>query len=162
MTFTSIEASGSSFALRRARRDDVDALIALIAADALRAAEFGSGAEERAGYLRAFDAIDADASQLLLALEAPDGAIVGTMQLTFIPGLSRGGATRMQIEAVRIDEALRGAGLGGAMIEWAIGHARERGARLVQLTSDARRDDAHRFYERLGFEASHVGFKRYL
>ena len=107
-----------------------------------------------------FDAIDADASQLLLALEAPDGAIVGTMQLTFIPGLSRGGATRMQIEAVRIDEALRGAGLGGAMIEWAIGHARERGARLVQLTSDARRDDAHRFYERLGFEASHVGFKR--
>jgi GNAT superfamily N-acetyltransferase len=162
VTFTTIEASGSSFALRRARRDDVDALVALIAADALRAAEFGFGAEERAGYLRAFDAIDADASQLLVVLEAPDGAIVGTMQLTFIPGLSRGGATRMQIEAVRIAEELRGMGLGGAMIEWAVAHARERGARLVQLTSDVRRVEAHRFYGRLGFEASHVGFKRSL
>lgn len=162
MALTSIEASGSSFALRRARRDDVDALVALIAADSLRAAEFGFGDEDRAGYLRAFDAIDADASQLLVAVEAPDGAIVGTMQLTFIPGLSRGGATRMQIEAVRVAETLRGAGIGGAMIAWAVEHARERGARLVQLTSDARRDEAHRFYERLGFEASHLGFKRYL
>jgi GNAT superfamily N-acetyltransferase len=160
--FTSFEASGSSFELRRARRDDVDALIALIAADALRAAEFGVDAEARAGYVRAFETIDADASQLLVALEGPDGAVVGTMQLTFIPGLSRGGATRMQIEAVRVAEELRGLGLGGAMIEWAIGYAGEHGARLVQLTSDARRTEAHRFYERLGFEASHVGFKRYL
>ncbi|MFE6964227.1 GNAT family N-acetyltransferase [Agromyces sp. NPDC057679] len=162
MSLTTIATPGSTYTLRRARRDDVDALVALIAADALRAAEFGFGDEERAGYLRAFDAIDADAAQLLVAVEAPDGAIVGTMQLTFIPGLSRGGATRMQIEAVRVADELRGAGIGSAMIGWAVEHAREGGARLVQLTSDARRDDAHRFYERLGFEASHVGFKQYL
>ncbi|WP_324613482.1 GNAT family N-acetyltransferase [Agromyces kandeliae] len=157
-----IEASGSAFVLRRAGRHDVDALVALLAADALRAAEFGSTSEERAGYVAAFEAIDADAAQLLVAVDGPDGDVVATMQLTFIPGLSRGGATRMQIEAVRVADSVRGRGLGSAMIAWAVDHARERGARLVQLTSDARRDDAHRFYERLGFTASHVGFKRYL
>ncbi|WP_353813639.1 GNAT family N-acetyltransferase [Agromyces sp. SYSU T00266] len=157
-----LEASGTAFVLRRAGRDDVDALIALIAADALRAAEFGATPEDRAGYVAAFEAIDADAAQVLVAVDGPDGELAGTMQLTFIPGLSRGGATRMQIEAVRVADPMRGLGLGSAMIAWAIDHARERGARLVQLTSDARRDDAHRFYERLGFEASHVGFKRFL
>ncbi|GAA2453469.1 GNAT family N-acetyltransferase [Agromyces soli] len=156
MTLTTIEASGSRYALRRAGRDDVEAILALLAGDVLRREESRS---DDAAALRAFDVIDADASQLLVVVEGPGGAIAGTMQLTFIPGLSRGGATRMQIEAVRVDEALRGGGIGAAMIEWAIGQARERGARLVQLTSDARRDAAHRFYERLGFEASHVGFK---
>ncbi|MCD1570777.1 GNAT family N-acetyltransferase [Agromyces mediolanus] len=156
MTLTTIEASGSRYALRRAERDDVEAILELLAGDVLRREESRS---DDAAALRAFDVIDADASQLLVVVEGPGGAIVGTMQLSFIPGLSRGGATRMQIEAVRVDEALRGGGIGAAMIEWAIGCARERGARLVQLTSDARRDAAHRFYERLGFEASHVGFK---
>lgn len=145
-----------TYALRRAERDDVEAILELLAGDVLRREESRS---DDAAALRAFDVIDADASQLLVVVEGPGGAIVGTMQLSFIPGLSRGGATRMQIEAVRVDEALRGGGIGAAMIEWAIGCARERGARLVQLTSDARRDAAHRFYERLGFEASHLGFK---
>ncbi|WP_022890403.1 GNAT family N-acetyltransferase [Agromyces italicus] len=162
MSLTTIATPRSSYTLRRARRDDVDAVVALMAADGLRAAEFAFDDETRAGYRRAFDAIDADAAQLLVAVEAADGRIVGTMQLTFIPGLSRGGAMRMQIEAVRVAEDLRGGGVGSAMIEWAVEHARLHGARLVQLTSDARRDDAHRFYERLDFEASHVGFKRYL
>ncbi len=81
------------------------------------------------------------------------------MQLTFIPGLARGGATRLQIEAVRVRPDLRSNGLGGAMITWAIDEGRRRGAKLVQLTSDGSRAAAHRFYERLGFEASHVGFK---
>ncbi|MCM3658561.1 GNAT family N-acetyltransferase [Agromyces mediolanus] len=156
MTLTTIEASGSRSSLRRARRDDVEAILALLAGDVLRREESRS---DDAAALRAFDVIDADASQLLVVVEGPGGAIVGTMQLSFIPGLSRGGATRMQIEAVRVAEPLRGGGIGAAMIEWAVEHARERGARLVQLTSDARRDAAHRFYERLGFEASHVGFK---
>ncbi|GAA1781236.1 GNAT family N-acetyltransferase [Agromyces lapidis] len=162
MSFTTIQAPDAVYTLRRARRDDVDALVALIAADALRAAEFAFDDETLAGYRRAFEVIDEDPAQLLVAVEDPGGAIVGTMQLTFIPGLSRGGATRMQIEAVRVADALRGAGIGSAMIRWAVEHGREHGARLVQLTSDARRDDAHRFYERLGFEASHVGFKQYL
>ena len=84
------------------------------------------------------------------------------MQLTLIPGLSRGGASRMQVEAVRIAEGLRGSGLGSAMLRWAVDEARRRGAALVQLTSDARRTDARRFYERLGFEPTHVGFKLFL
>ena len=81
------------------------------------------------------------------------------MQLSFIPGLARGGATRLQIEAVRVRSNLRSNGLGGAMITWAITEGRRRGAKLVQLTSDESRAAAHRFYERLGFEASHLGFK---
>ena len=81
------------------------------------------------------------------------------MQLTFIPGLARGGATRLQIEAVRVRSDLRGNGLGGAMITWAINEGRRRGSQLIQLTSDGSRAAAHRFYERPGFEASHVGFK---
>ena len=137
-------------------------IVALLAADSLRASEFGFGDAERAAYLSAFETIDADPAQLVVAVEGADGNLVGTMQLTFIPGLSRGGATRMQIEAVRVAETERGNGLGSAMIAWAIDRARDRGARMVQLTSDARRADAHRFYERLGFDASHVGFKLFL
>jgi GNAT superfamily N-acetyltransferase len=91
---------------------------------------------------------------------ARDGAeVVGTLQLTFIPGLSRLGSTRALIEAVRVRSDQRGGGLGGRLIEWAIDTARERGAAMVQLTTDASRTDAHRFYERLGFVASHVGMK---
>jgi ribosomal protein S18 acetylase RimI-like enzyme len=87
------------------------------------------------------------------------GEIVGVLQLTVIPGLSRRGARRAQIEAVRIDRRLRRRGLGEALIRHAIDRARSQGCRLVQLTSDKTRDDAHRFYRRLGFVDSHVGFK---
>ena len=85
--------------------------------------------------------------------------MVATMQLTFLPGLARRGASRMQIEAVRVDGDLRGNGIGSAMIRWAVAEAGRRGAALVQLTSDNTRLDAHRFYERLGFVQSHAGFK---
>lgn len=88
-----------------------------------------------------------------------DGRVVGTLQLTLIPGLSRKGATRSIIEAVRIHADARGGGLGSRLIEWAVDQSRREGCQLVQLTSDASRTDAHRFYERLGFTASHVGFK---
>lgn len=87
------------------------------------------------------------------------GTTVGTMQLSLIPGLSRGGATRLQIEAVRVAAATRGSGLGRAMIAWAHGYGRRHGADLAQLTSDKTRRDAHRFYEGLGYVASHEGFK---
>ncbi len=88
-----------------------------------------------------------------------DGHIMGTAQLTYLPGLSHRGATRAQIEAVRIASPARGAGLGSQMIEWCIARAREDGCAVVQLTSSAGRVAAHRFYERLGFQRTHVGFK---
>ena len=87
------------------------------------------------------------------------GAVGGTLQLTFIPGLARRGGLRAQIEAVRVREDLRGGGVGHALFAWAIDEARRRGCVLVQLTSDKRRAEAHRFYGRLGFTASHDGFK---
>ena len=95
----------------------------------------------------------------MMLLAELKGELVGYLQITFIPGLSRKGAWRGQIESVRVATRLRGKGIGGAMLEHAIGLCRERGCRLVQLTSDKTRAEAHRFYGRLGFVASHDGFK---
>jgi GNAT superfamily N-acetyltransferase len=162
MPLATIDAGGVPFTLRRARRDDLPALIEMIAADALRAKDDSSAPEHRERYEAAFDAIDRDPAHTLVVVDDASGAGVGTMQLTLIPGLARGGAARMQIEAVRVGDSVRGLGLGSAMMRWAIDEARARGAALVQLTSDVRREDAHRFYERLGFEATHVGFKLFL
>jgi GNAT superfamily N-acetyltransferase len=146
-------------ALRRAERADVTAIVALIAADQLGASrDVVRDATDRAAYEAAFAAIDADPAQLLVVAEAA-GRVVGTLQLTVIPGLARRGALRAQIEAVRVADAFRGAGLGSAMLGWAIDEARRRGCALVQLTTDKSRADAHRFYERLGFVASHEGMK---
>ncbi len=130
-----------------------------MARDQLRASVESAAPGRRAPYLAAFRAIDVDPAHLLCVVDSPEGSVVGTMQLTLLPGLARGGATRMQVEAVRVDESLRGKGLGSAMMRWAIGEARRRGATLVQLTSDNSRLDAHRFYVRLGFVQSHAGFK---
>jgi GNAT superfamily N-acetyltransferase len=88
-----------------------------------------------------------------------DGVPVGTFQLTFTPSLSRGGSERMTIEAVRVRSDRRGSGVGRQMMAWALDRGRERGCRLAQLTTDKRRADAHRFYESLGFVASHEGMK---
>jgi GNAT superfamily N-acetyltransferase len=144
------------YEVRRARPSDVGAIVELIAADQIGATRDGGAL---APYEAAFAQIDADPAQLLVVVTDDDQAVVGTLQLTFIPGLARRGAMRAQIEAVRVREDLRGRGLGGALIAWAIEQARERGAKLVQLTSDRRREEAHRFYGRLGFEPSHTGFK---
>ncbi len=157
-----LDASGVPFLLRRARRDDLGALVGLLAADALRANDDSDAPERRALYEAAFDAIDRDPAHTLVAVEDAAGDVVATMQLTMLPGLARGGATRMQVEAVRVAASARGHGLGSAMLRWAIDDARSRGAALVQLTSDARREEAHRFYGRLGFSPSHVGFKLFL
>jgi GNAT superfamily N-acetyltransferase len=149
----------STIGLRRARSADVPALVALIAADQLGAARDGvrDGAD-LAAYTAAFEAIDADPAHILVVAESA-GEVVGTMQLSFLPGLARRGALRAQIEAVRVAGSARGGGLGGAMMEWAIDEARRRGCALVQLTTDKSRTGAHRFYQRLGFVASHEGMK---
>jgi GNAT superfamily N-acetyltransferase len=144
---------------RRARRDDVPAIVAMLADD-----ELGSGREELAdplpdGYWRAFDAIDADERQLLVVGEDDAGQVVATLQLSFIPSLTYAGGERAQVEAVRVASSTRGGGVGGQMMAWAIDQARARGCRLVQLTTNVARPDAHRFYEALGFERSHVGLK---
>ena len=159
MTLAKLELPGGSFTLRKAEAADVGSIVGLLAADPLRAAVESLAIGDRRPYDLAFQSIDADPAQLLVAVVSTDNAVVATMQLTFIPGLARRGATRMQIEAVRVRSDVRGNGLGGAMITWAISDGRRRGAKLIQLTSDESRVAAHRFYQRLGFEASHVGFK---
>lgn len=111
-----------------------------------------------ARYVEAFAAIERDANQMMVVVEQ-GGAVVGCLQLSFIPGLSRLGAWRGQIESVRISSSLRGGGLGRAMFEWAIAQCRDRGCELVQLTTDKARPDARRFYESLGFKATHEGMK---
>jgi ribosomal protein S18 acetylase RimI-like enzyme len=141
---------------RRATLADLPAVIALLADDELGRTR--EAPDHRAPYETSFAAIDADPNQLLVVGESR-GATVATMQLTFIPGLSRRGTWREQIEGVRVSSSVRGGGIGEQLITWAIAQARERGCALVQLTSDASRADAHRFYERLGFVASHTGFK---
>ena len=112
-------------------------------------------------YAAAFAALDADPNQRLIVAEI-EGAIVGTMQLSFLPGLLNRGAWRGQIEAVRIATGQRSKGLGAAMIGWAVEQCRARGCFMAQLTSNNDRVAAHRFYERLGWKKSHAGFKLYL
>jgi GNAT superfamily N-acetyltransferase len=109
-------------------------------------------------YLAAFHDIDADPRQRLVVAES-DGEVVGTLQLSFLPHLVLRGGERAQIEAVRVRRDQRRAGVGEALVRWAIDEARKRGCRLVQLTTNVERADAHRFYERLGFSATHVGMK---
>ena len=152
-------ASGSVI-LRRATVGDLPAIISLLADDPISAARGDvAGSGDLPAYERAFAAIDVDPAQQLLVVTSDAGDVLGTMQLTTIPGLARVGASRLQIEAVRVRSDQRDRGIGGAMVRWAVAEAPALGAKLVQLTSDAARVDAHRFYERLGFTASHVGFK---
>lgn len=145
--------------LRRARASDVPAIVDLLAADQLGATRDGVGsAEDLAAYQAAFEAIDRDPAHLLIVTQSgPD--VVATMQLSFLPGLARHGALRAQIEAVRVHEAYRSRGLGAALFTWAINESRRRHCALVQLTTDKSRTSAHRFYERLGFAATHEGMK---
>jgi GNAT superfamily N-acetyltransferase len=153
------ELGESSVVLRRAELADVPTIVRLLAADQLGATRDGvTTPDDLASYERAFRDIDRDPAHILVVAQSgPD--VVGTLQLSFIPGLARHGALRAQIEAVRVADAWRGRGLGAAMMDWAIAEARRRGCALVQLTSDKSRSSAHRFYERLGFVASHEGMK---
>ncbi|MFN3524505.1 MAG: GNAT family N-acetyltransferase [Paracoccus sp. (in: a-proteobacteria)] len=142
---------------RKALEADLPAIVRMLADDEL-GMNRESGLADLSSYRRAFSEINADQNQFLCVAES-NGHIVGTLQLTFIRGLSRGGAKRGQIEAVRVARDHRNKGVGRAMFYWAIEQCRAQNCTLVQLTTDNARPDAHRFYERLGFEASHVGYK---
>ena len=145
-------------AFRRARAEDLGVIVALLADDPIGRTRESGAAESGSRYAEAFAAIEQDPNQLLAVAER-DGMTVGVLQLSFIPGLTRSGMWRGQIEGVRVASAERGTGIGRAMIEWAIAQSRERGCGLVQLTSDKRRAGAHAFYEALGFQATHEGYK---
>lgn len=146
----------SDLHIRPAVVEDIPAIVALLADDPLGAQR--ESPDDLAPYIAAFERLAADPNQHpVVGVRA--GRVVGTLQLTIIPGLSRRGTTRSIIEAVRIHADERGNGLGTQLIEWAVEESRGLGCRLVQLTSDATRTDAHRFYQRLGFKPSHLGFK---
>ena len=148
-----------TIAFRRARKSDLSAIVGLLADDAIGRQREDTSEPLLAAYGEAFAAIDADPNQLLAVVTDGD-QVVGTLQITFIPGLSRKGAVRGQIEAVRVAADRRGSGLGRRAFEWAIAECRARGCALVQLTTDRDRSDAHRFYDQLGFTASHLGYKK--
>jgi GNAT superfamily N-acetyltransferase len=148
-----------TFRVERAGRQDVPAIAALLSDD-----PFGPD-RERAGldrYEAAYDAVARDGSHYLAVVRNGADRIVATMQLTIIPGLSRGGSSRLQIEGLRVAPAERSRGLGTAMLEWAHDFGRARGAQLAQVTTDEARERARTFYARLGYETAHVGLKRSL
>ena len=144
---------------RAAVEADLPATVSLLADDELGRVREDPRLPLAAGYVQAFRAIATDANQLLAVAVDGAGNVIGTLHLTFIPGIARLGAWRGQIEAVRVARQHRGSGLGRRMLEWAISRCRSRGCGLVQLTTDKSRPDAHRVYEKLGFVASHQGYK---
>lgn len=149
----------SDLEIRPATEEDLPSIVAMLADDPLGAQR--ESPDDLAPYLAAFERLADDPNQHVV-VAVRGGKVVGTLQLTIVPGLSRRGTTRSIIEGVRVHADERGSGLGTQFIEWAVEESRRQGCRLVQLTSDVTRTDAHRFYERLGFEASHVGFKKTL
>ncbi|MFC8090685.1 GNAT family N-acetyltransferase [Streptomyces sp. NPDC057301] len=142
--------------IRAAVADDVPAIVGMLADDPLGAQR--ESPDDLVPYLDALERLSADPNQHLV-VAVREGRVIGTLQLTIIPGLSRMGATRSIIEGVRVHADERGSGLGTQLIEWAVAESRRQNCQLVQLTTDKSRTDAHRFYERLGFTASHLGFK---
>lgn len=148
----------SGIVFRPAQSADLPSIIALLADDDLGRTREDASVPLNGKYVEAFDALQRDPNQLLAVLVA-GGVVVGCVQISFIPGLSRLGMWRGQIESVRIASSCRGKGLGHRLIESAIAECRKRGCGLVQFTTDKSRLDARRFYESLGFRASHEGMK---
>lgn len=147
--------------IRRATKEDIPAIVEMLANDKL-----GSQREKFQdplpdSYWVAFEQIDADPNQELVVMENA-GTVVGTLQLSFLHYLTYQGGIRAQIEQVRVHQSQRGKGLGKQLFEWAIHHAKEKGSHVVQLTTDKKRTDALKFYENLGFKASHEGMKLHL
>ena len=151
----------SDITIRLAEAQDLAAIIKMLADDPLGAVREQVSDPPAKAYQDAFADIQNDERNVLIVAEQ-NAAVIGCLQLTFIPGLSHQGAERAQIESVRVDKAARGQGLGRTLIEDAVERASERGCAMVQLTTDASRTDARRFYEGLGFAPSHIGMKRVL
>jgi ribosomal protein S18 acetylase RimI-like enzyme len=150
-------AANSSITIRRARRDDVGIIVAMLADDRLGSARERLEDPLPQSYFTAFEAVDRDPNiQLVVAVEA-EGAVVGCLQLCMLPGLSSQGASRGLIEDVRVATQCRSRGIGEQMVQWAVTEARAKGCKLVELLTHNTRVDAQRFYERLGFQRSHVG-----
>ena len=143
---------------RAASARDLITIVALLADDPIGRGRENPGSQLETCYREAFAAIEHDPNQLLAVAER-SGDVIGVLQLSFIPGLTRRGMWRGQIEGVRVAASERASGIGRAMLEWAIEECRRRGCGLVQLSSDKRRSAAHGFYETLGFEATHQGYK---
>jgi GNAT superfamily N-acetyltransferase len=154
----------ATLTFRDATADDVPLIVAMYADDALGATRESPTDPLPDSYWRAFAEIDGDPRQrLVVAEDAGTGnEVVATLQLSYLPQLSHRGVELAQIESVRVSSQRRGAGIGRALMQWAIAAAEERGCSVVQLTTNLQRHDAHRFYESLGFTASHVGMKRVL
>jgi ribosomal protein S18 acetylase RimI-like enzyme len=143
---------------RKMQKADLGVVVNLLTDDELGQSREDKGKVVHADYLRAFENIDSDVNQCAAIFEI-NGETIGCLQITFIPGLSRRGSLRGQIEGVRVARDFRGKGYGAKMISWAITKCRSRGCRMVQLTSDKTRENAIQFYEKLGFVRSHEGFK---
>jgi GNAT superfamily N-acetyltransferase len=150
--------TAETLVFRRAASGDLTTIVALLADDPIGAGRENPGTELDTAYRDAFAAIDCDPNQLLAVAERGD-EVIGVLQLSFIPGLTRRGMWRGQIEGVRVAAGERGSGVGRAILEWAIAECGKRGCGLLQLTSDKRRSEAHRFYEALGLKATHEGYK---
>lgn len=151
----------STVTFRAARRDDLPAIVALLADDDINGHREAITEPLAAGYIEAFDAIEADGNNLLFVVEH-DGVVVATAQLTFVPTLVAQGATRAIVEGVRVSSKLRSQGIGEKLIAFCEDVARQRGCNTLQLTTSMARVNAHRFYARIGYEHSHKGFKRAL
>ncbi|MEV4676176.1 MULTISPECIES: GNAT family N-acetyltransferase [Actinomadura] len=146
---------------REATAADLPQIVRLLADDPLGSTRETPGEEIPEAYFTAFAAIEKDPNNTVIVAEV-EGELAGTLQLTFIPGLTYTGGERAQIEGVRIAAEQRGRGVGQLMIDYAIDRARARGCRVVQLTTDRQRPDAIRFYQKIGFRPSHMGMKYHL
>lgn len=144
---------------RKATKNDVAKIVEMIADDALGKTRENYQTPLPTEYLVAFENINADRNQELIVVENENSEIIGTLQLSFIQYLTYRGGIRAQIEAVRIRKDKRGLGIGKTMFEWAINRAKERNSHLLQLTTDKKRPKAIKFYEDLGFTATHEGMK---
>jgi len=148
----------SGIIFRLATRTDLASIVRMLADD-----ELGSQRERYEdplpdSYVTAFEQINNDPNHELIVAEL-DGEVIGSLQLMFLPSISFQGGLRAQVESVRVDTKLRGKGIGSELMQWTIERAKARGAHVVQLTTHRSREDAHRFYERLGFSGSHLGMK---
>ena len=147
----------SAVAIRRARREDIGAIVAMLADDPLGSARERIEDPLPPSYFRAFEALERDSNIALVVAQDGDGAVVGCLQLCVLPGLSSQGSSRALIEDVRVAAHCRSRGIGEQLVQWALADARARGCKLVELFTHHTRVDAQRFYKRLGFQPSHVG-----